>query len=43
MGELVSGEVDTIDGFVLTERTITADKIVAHTITANEIAARVCF
>ena len=32
MGELVSSEVDTIDGYVLTERTITADRIVAHTI-----------
>jgi phage minor structural protein len=40
MGELVSTQVDTIDGYVLTERTITADKIVAHTITANEIAAK---
>ena len=39
MGELVSTEVDTIDGYVLTERTITADKIVAHAITANELAA----
>ena len=26
-----------IDGYVLTERTITADKIVAHSITAAEI------
>ena len=39
MGELVSTQVDTIDGYVLTERTITADKIVAHAITANELAA----
>lgn len=39
MGELVSAEVDTIDGYVLTERTITADKIVVHSITANELAA----
>ena len=39
MGELVSTQVDTIDGYVLTERTITADKIVAHSITANELAA----
>ena len=39
MGELVSAEVDTIDGYVLTERTITADKIIAHSITANELAA----
>lgn len=40
MGELVSAQVDTIDGYVLTERTITADKIVAHSITANELAAQ---
>jgi len=40
MGELASTQVDTIDGYVLTERTITADKIVAHSLTANEIAAR---
>lgn len=39
MGELVSAQVDTIDGYVLTERTITADKIIAHSITANELAA----
>lgn len=39
MGELVSVEVDTIDGYVLTQRTITADKIVVHSITANELAA----
>ena len=40
MGDLVSTQVDTIDGYVLTERTITADKIIAHSITANEIAAK---
>lgn len=40
MGELVSAQVDTIDGYVLTERTITADKIIAHSITANELAAQ---
>ena len=40
MGELVSTQVDTIDGYVLTQRTITADKIVAHSITAEEIAAK---
>ena len=39
MGELVSAQVDTIDGYVLTERTITAGKIVVHSITANELAA----
>ena len=32
--------MDTLDGFVLTERTILADKIVAHAITAEEIAAK---
>lgn len=40
LGELVSTQVDTIDGYVLTERTITADKIVAHAITAQEIASK---
>ena len=40
MGELVSSQVDTIDGYVLTERTIMADKIVAKSITAEEIASR---
>lgn len=40
MGELVSTSVDTLDGGVLTERTITADKMVAHSITAAEIAAK---
>jgi phage minor structural protein len=40
MGALISTQVDTIDGYALTERTITADKIVAHSLTANEIAAR---
>ncbi len=40
MGELVSTQVDTIDGYVLTERTITADRIVAHSITAAEIASK---
>lgn len=40
MGELVSTQVDTIDGYVLTKRTITADKIVAHSITAAEIASK---
>lgn len=36
-GELTSTHCDTLDGGLLTERTITADKIVAHSITANEI------
>lgn len=36
-GDLVSTSVDTLDGGILTNRTITADKLVAHSITANEI------
>lgn len=39
-GELVSQNVNTIDGDVLTKRSITADKIVAGAITANEIAGK---
>lgn len=38
-GELVSTQVDTLDAYILTERTVTADKIVAESITANEIAS----
>lgn len=38
-GELVSTSVDTLDGDILTDRTITADKLVAHSITAHEITA----
>ncbi len=37
LGDLTSETVDTLDGYVLTDRTITADKIVANSITANEI------
>lgn len=37
MGELVSENVDSIDGYVLTDRTISADKIIAQSITATEI------
>lgn len=36
-GDLTSTSVDTLDGGLLTDRTITADKLVAHSITANEI------
>ena len=36
-GELTSTQVNTIDGYVLTDRTINSDKIVAHSITAYEI------
>ena len=39
-GDLVSQNVDSLDGDVLTERSITGDKIVANAITANEIASR---
>lgn len=39
-GGLVSQNVDSLDGQVLTERSITGDKIVARAITANEIASR---
>ena len=39
-GGLVSQNVDSLDGDVLTERSITGDKIVANAITANEIASR---
>ena len=38
-GALQAQNVNTINGEVLTDRTILADKIVAHTITANEITA----
>lgn len=38
-GELESTQVDTLDAYILTDRTITADKIVAGAITANEIAS----
>lgn len=39
-GELVSENVNTLDGDVLTDRTITADKLVANSVTANEIASK---
>lgn len=35
----VSVEVDNIDSYVLTERTVTADKIVMNSIIANETLA----
>lgn len=38
-GELVSQSVNTLDGAVLTDRTVTADKLVAKSVTAAEIAA----
>ncbi|MCM1308038.1 MAG: tail fiber domain-containing protein [Butyrivibrio sp.] len=39
VGKLTSTHTDTLDGGLITQRTITADHIVAGTITANEIAA----
>ena len=38
-GALQAQNVNTINGEVLTQRTVTADRIVANAITANEIAA----
>lgn len=40
LGGLQSASVDTIDGGVLTEKSITADKIVAKAITAAQIASK---
>jgi len=37
--QVVSTQTDSINGDVLTPRTVTADRIVAHSITANEITA----
>lgn len=37
LGELTSTTVDSLDGYVLTDRTINADKIVANSITTNEL------
>lgn len=39
MGELESTHYDSIDGGVLTERSITADRIVANAITSDELAS----
>lgn len=39
-GALQAQNVDTINGEVLTPRTVTADRIVANAITSNEIASR---
>lgn len=39
-GALQAQSVDTLNGEILTPRTITADKIVAQSITGNEIAAK---
>lgn len=37
LGEITSTTVDTLDGYILTDRTINADKIVASSITTNEL------
>lgn len=39
-GALQSKNVDTLNGEILTQRTITADKIVSNAITANEISSK---
>ena len=36
-GNVESTSIDTIDGNILTDRTITADKLIANSITANEL------
>jgi len=38
-GQITSTQTNTIDGYILTERTINANKIVANSITGGEIAA----
>lgn len=40
MGQLVSQEVDTIDGYILTDQTIEADKIIVDSVLANSIFAQ---
>ena len=37
LGELTSTSTDTLDGYVITERTINADRIVANSITTREL------
>lgn len=39
IGELVSQNVDSLDGYILTNNTVHAEKIIAESITAREIAA----
>ena len=43
LGELTSQNIDTLDGSILTERTVTADKLVAKSITTNELDAEQIF
>ena len=38
LGELVSEKVDSLDGYILTNNTVHAEKIIAESITAREIA-----
>ena len=40
LGDLISTQVDTLDAYILTEKTITADKIVSKAITAEQIASK---
>lgn len=39
LGELVSENVDSLDGYLLTNNTVHAEKLIAESITAREIAA----
>ena len=39
-GDLTSTQVDTLDAYILTEKTITADKLVSKCITAEQIASK---
>lgn len=39
-GQISSQQVNTLDGYILTDRTVNADKIVAHSITATEITTQ---
>lgn len=43
LGELTSQNINTLDGNILTERTVTADKLVAKSITTNELDAEQIF
>lgn len=39
LGDLVSQNVDSLDGFILTKNTVHADKIISESITTDQIAA----
>lgn len=43
LGELTSTNVDTLDGGIVTERTLTADKLVAKSITTTELDVETIF